>query len=476
MFIRALRVVNMRNNRMRTTLVFIAVVLGLAIPSVSVFPAEASWEKVSSGSVDLYGPSPYNVYVSLSWNQYYDGNNHWKFVCTGYSRSEKDESMTCKFLWPPADSRYNEWDDGGSDDSISTTWVAYGVIIDYMFRDAHGLGYINFGFTVETDWRRVGTTITLYMQHWLFNGLGETHQYNHILLVDGTGGGSGCPYVAPWDGNKHTPENNLLISSESNPQGGVDFDDYYQLNNPLLPKDSRYSIEVQEFENEHSFFDQFKLFAIDHHCGTHIAVDPNGKLLTYRYPRPPYRATSGTGENVKLLISEQNDGKVFVGNPGNSMILNFPKLHRPFAKLLLYADALKQSIHVQLKDEQGFWTTVEEIHPRVSNMHMEIVDLAPFVSLGESLEVRLLWTGFHILDFVGLDTSAPGRAKVSTAPLLEAIGADGASIFDLIFSDDSRYAELYPGQEICLEFGIPYLQRKLVRDYVFFVNGYYIRA
>lgn len=289
-------------------------------------------------------------------------------------------------------------------------------------------------------------------------------------------GGGGCPHVAPWTGTSYIPENNLLMRSESNPQGGTDFDDYYQFNEPLLPKDDRYSFEIQEFERAHSFFDQFDLLVVDHHPSSSVAVDPYGNILTYRSPVAPYMATTGTGEDITSLVSEQEDGNYFIGNQDDSLVLHFSEFHGPFAKLLLYADDQKMSIQVQLKDQGGSWTTVEEIHPRSLNLHMEIVDLSPYISPGIPLEVRLLWTAHHVLDYVGLDTSPPAPTWVTSTPILEAIGADGASIVDLVISDDSRRAELSPGQHILLEFGTPALRQNCVRDFILYVNGYYIMA
>lgn len=452
----------------------------------------AEWQFISSSTWTYYGYWPETEFYlmgKLAWTQYWKYENNedkWKIFCDVYSESElTHQSFSTGSTWQYFPSSYNE-EIGEITDVEIYAYSGDGDVYDVPYGGEGRFPYrwfnqwLKWRFTVYTDsdadpWDKLD---------WLFRFTttmgGDPHtllnKWRYITLEKP--GGGGCPHVAPWTGTSYIPENNLLMRSESNPQGGTDFDDYYQFNEPLLPKDDRYSFEIQEFEHAHSFFDQFDLIVADHHPSTSVAVDPYGNILTYRSPVAPYMATTGTGEDITSLVSEQEDGKYFIGNQDDSLVLHFSEFHGPFAKLLLYADDQKQSIQVQLKDQGGSWTTVEEIHPRSLNLHMEIVDLSPHISpnIHIPLEVRLLWTAHHILDYVGLDTSPPAPTWVTSIAILEAIGADGTSIVDLVISDDSRRAELSPGQQILLEFGTPALRQNCVRDFILYVNGYYIMA
>ncbi len=295
----------------------------------------------------------------------------------------------------------------------------------------------------------------------------------YLKTTDG-GDGIGCPYAAPWTGNEYTPENNILMTSERYYAigGGIDVDDYYQLINPIMPKENQYSISITEFENEHSFLDTFKLTTIDHYTRTKVAVDAHGNILTFRHPRAPISAVDDNGNNVKQLIKQMNHDKSFLGYPGDSMILEFPRIFSRHAKLVLRADALKQSIHVQMQNEMGEWYTIEEVHPRASNFNNEIVNLQNQIEFGQSLRIRLFWTDKHYLDFVGIDTSAPAPVRIKTLSITSAIDIDDNNITSLLLTDDGQYSELIPSESIFLNF--PITPQIGFRDFVLYVNGYYI--
>jgi hypothetical protein len=302
-----------------------------------------------------------------------------------------------------------------------------------------------------------------------------TQQHAWATLRKPSTSGGGCPYAAPWNGQDYVPENNLLMTSERFwPTGGTDVDDYYHFINPIAPKENHYSVAITEFENEQSFLDSFSLITVDHARRTKIAVDPHGNILTFRHPRAPHSAVDGNGNNVKQLIKRMDDEKSFLGFPGDSIVIQFPRILREQAKLVLRADAAKLSIHVQLLNEVGEWYTIEEVHPRAYQLNNEIVDLSDHVIFGQPLKVRLFWTDMHYLDFVGIDTSAPVPVSINTVSLASAVDATGNDITSLLAIDDGQYAELIPGESLYLNFPTTPQSDFGHRDFVLYANGYYI--
>ena len=92
-----------------------------------------------------------------------------------------------------------------------------------------------------------------------------------------------------WNGEEYVKDNNLLPKSEKVKR---DVEDYYLLHKPLVEKDGKYSLLLKEFEQEHDFFDQVRLFVVDHDPSFKIAIDPNGRILTYKNPLPPVSAVT----------------------------------------------------------------------------------------------------------------------------------------------------------------------------------------
>ncbi len=141
----------------------------------------------------------------------------------------------------------------------------------------------------------------------------------------------------------------------------------------------------------------------------------------------------------------------------------------------LYADAAKMSIHVQLQIDNE-WQTIEEVHPRVANFHYEIVDLSDYVTIGEKLSVRLYWTDMHYLDFVGLDTSPEISIQTTELVPLQADHSSGLDVLNQVLNSDGTYAEIIPGEYITFFFDAPPLEEGMARDWILFVDGYYVLA
>lgn len=280
----------------------------------------------------------------------------------------------------------------------------------------------------------------------------------------------GCPYVSAWNGYDYVLENNVLIESEFlSERSQADVNDYYMLKN-LRAKNNIYSIQLREFENEISHIDQVKLLTIDHDKNVKIAVTHEGKILTYKNPKPPKTAIDNNGNNVKDLI-QQIDNKYFLGKPNDFVILNFGKINSDHAKLIINSDMKSYSINIQiLKNNE--WTTVTSLHPR-HNFSVDIVDITSMLQEDEELKIRLFWTGYHKLDFVGLDTSENEKVIIKESRLISAFDIKGNIITEKVLNDDGIYSTIKPNDTITLNFNIPDMKEDYERDFVVFINGFY---
>lgn len=112
----------------------------------------------------------------------------------------------------------------------------------------------------------------------------------------------------------------------------------------------------------------------------------------------------------------------------------------------------KQSVDVFVH-AGGSFEYVATIHPRYQ-FAWEVVDLSPYVP-AEQLTVKLVSTRYHKLDFVGLDFSTQIQFESHEAPLVAATHSLSGDVRPLISAQDSAYADITPGQEVLVEFGIP---------------------
>lgn len=324
--------------------------------------------------------------------------------------------------------------------------------------------YISASVTVTGDWR-----IKVY----IVSGFGQ-YSFDIKVYTPPSNGGGGCPFVSTWNGTHYMLDNNLLAASETS--GGADVTDYYLLQQVLAQReDDTYSLLLREFEQEHDFFDQVQLLAVDHQPDVGVAVSPYGEILTYTEPSPPVSAIDDTNRNVKHILSEI-DGNYYEGHNGSYITLNFgDELDvSDGAKLVMRADFPKKipSIHVQIQDEDNNWNNVATVIPRVY-WATEIVDLSEYLPDPHgNLKVRLYFTASHKVDFVGVDTSSQATIDVQEAQLISAIHSrDGDVSASLLYSDD-EYAELVPEQEITLAFTLPPLTME-ERSFILITEGHY---
>ncbi len=311
--------------------------------------------------------------------------------------------------------------------------------------------------------------------------MNSDHTLKAYFYYSGGGGGGGCPYVYAWNGERYMMDNNLLPASEIS--NGADVEDYYRLEQLLAPthqgtRRSAYSLQIREFENEHDYFDQVKLLAVDYDSDVNIAVTPDGQILTYKEPEPPISCVDNNGEN-RLSQILRVDGNVsdpttyYYGETGDYLILNFGKVNAENAKLILRDDMKSMiiCIHVQILNDDGSWQTVAAVTPR-DYWSTEAVDLSQYINKNEDFLVRLYWTSPHRLDYVGLDTSPQEKVELHQAQLISATHSVEGNVKPLLKENDGNYAELTPNQQITLTFLLPNNQNE-ERTFIFYIEGHY---
>jgi hypothetical protein len=286
--------------------------------------------------------------------------------------------------------------------------------------------------------------------------------------------GGGCPYLSVWNGTHYVLDNNLLRDAEAS--NGTEVEDFYRLEQALTPVrevggHSLYSLSLSEFEHEHSFFDQVKLFAVDHEADTNVAVSPSGEILTYQNPQAPLSAVDDQGVD-RIALVHQPDGVYYQGYSSSFLVLNFGEVDAEAAKLVLRADRdLKLSIHVQTLNPESEWVDAAVVVPR-TYWATEIVDLSSCLPTAGEFKVRLYFMSDHKLDYVGLDTTSQAEISLQEAHLLLAVHSEEWRVTTRLLGDDDIYVELIPDQQIILLFAVSKPSQSN-RTFIFYTKGYY---
>ena len=240
---------------------------------------------------------------------------------------------------------------------------------------------------------------------------------------------------------------------------------------------SIYSIMVGEFENEHSYIDRVKLFAVDHNSDVKVALSPTGEILTYQEPYAPISCVDNYGNDLLPLV-EAIDNNYCMVYPDDYLILDLGDLDvSQTAKLVLRANLdfkkeIWMCIHVQVLNEAGEWADRAILRTR-NNWSTIIVDLTEYLPNPDgTLKIRLYFTGMHKIDYVGLDTTPQADYELHYAILMSAIhSVEGNVRWKLLFSDNI-YAELIPEQQIKFAFILPNNSEE-ARTFIIHVEGHY---
>lgn len=287
----------------------------------------------------------------------------------------------------------------------------------------------------------------------------------------GGGGGGGSPFVATWNGTAYELDNNLLPRSEDWSRHEFNVEDHYRLHTPLVPKDGVYSLQILEFEDEHTRLDTVRLLTVDHDGDYRLVLDRDGNLYTFEEWKPPKSAVDGYGRN-HLGVLAAEDGFYYEGWRGDFLYLDFGKVHRAGARLLLKVDdshIQKTSVTADVLVD-GVWVRAGVVHDR-ANFHWEAVDLSPFVP-SDGLVVRLGTTKYHKIDVAGLDVAPLQPVHVQEALLLTAVHSEGGDVLSPLLAADGQYVNITPGQQVTLAFDVPASLGE-ARSFVLVTEGWY---
>jgi len=312
----------------------------------------------------------------------------------------------------------------------------------------------------------------------IFTGIGPYTFYVSVITPPPPpppDGGGGCPYVSVWDGAGWRVDNNLIPAAEYS--NGSDVTDYCLLQQPLARDNGKHSLLVWDLD-KHSFLDQLQLMAVDHESDLEVAVSPSGEILTYRDPAPTTKALSKAGENVSDLLLAP-DGQSYKGYSGDYILLDFDGADiQDGAKLVIRSDlpclrpCIKSPVYVQIFNSTGAWQTISTIYTRLY-WATDIIDLSEHLpDANGELKVRIVFTSYDKIDFIGLDTSKQGEFETHYVNMASAVHSNGTDMKEALRYSDDLYVELMPGEEVKLDFTLAQSTQER-RDFIIILEGHY---
>jgi len=139
----------------------------------------------------------------------------------------------------------------------------------------------------------------------------------------------GCPYIYVFnnDTTNWTLDNNILHRSEFEEFVGSDVNDKYLLQ--VTPKviDNKIAIQIRENEDNNNYFDEIKLYAVDHPLGTSVGITENNEIVLIDYVTVASSDDAAlNGEDVTQNIQftqYTNGGEILSGMQNDTMYAHY---------------------------------------------------------------------------------------------------------------------------------------------------------
>ncbi len=164
-----------------------------------------------------------------------------------------------------------------------------------------------------------------------------------------------------------------------------------------------------------------------------------------------------------------------ISNPNRVMSANVWLVENEERTGMNTAQLKQYAMEILPKQHNAEMSYCPRILPFISIMATatEIVDLFDYLPDADGeLKVRLYFTGIHLIDYVGLDTTKQDDFNLHHANLVSAIHSEEGSIKTELLESDDLYAELVPGQQIELAFTLPENSED-ARTFITHVEGHY---
>jgi hypothetical protein len=278
-------------------------------------------------------------------------------------------------------------------------------------------------------------------------------------------------------------DNNILNKSEFDENVGTDIVDRYRLNIKPQLENGQYKLSIQELNDDHSYFDAFRLYAVDHPEGTDIGITENNDIVLL-YPSYVESASDARmkGQDLTGAIGFK-EAYGLRGEKSDTLRLKFSRDSQRWNNLNTLRTGRRESVALvaetedvtinALPKEPFAAVSTEESSYSLSGRESSSRLILPIGSIPDDLTI--VWNRDYTVKDIGLTRVFYDGFIQRELPLAEAVHSQKGKIRKDLSEPDGKYGELLPGETITLLFNnnAP-LRQGYVRDFVLETMGRYV--
>jgi hypothetical protein len=249
----------------------------------------------------------------------------------------------------------------------------------------------------------------------------------------------------------------------------------------------QYKLSIQELNDDHSYFDAFRLYAVDHTEGTDIGITENNDIVLL-YPSYVESVSEARMHDQDLSGAIRfKEAFGLTGQKSDTLKLRFES----DSDRIRHVSSVRSSHRkdaVALVAEVGFVGTNALLGPKDEfasvSAGISLYSLSGrekptrlILPIGNDIpsDVSIVWNRDYTVKDIGLTRVFFDGFVQRELPLAEAVHSQRGKIKRELLDPDGRYGELFPGETISLAFNnnAP-VRQGYVRDFVLETTGRYV--
>jgi len=395
----------------------------------------------------------------------------------------------------------------------NTTWGNWPFnisnVYSYTPQYNQNFGVTNNGFTGASCIYDNSTPTSKFLRAQLYisNSIGSVLSNEYKIIPQVAFSGGGCPYIfvlgSDTSGGKYFTENNILHHSEFTENINQNITDVYKLKTVPKIDSNKITIQIMETENDVNYFDQIKLYAVDHPVGSKIGITESNDIVMYYVndvTSTDYASINNNGFNIAPYIqygqpapkitgvSNDNVNAHFDSTLQNSKQKSFKnriksKGFKSSTDSLALIGEIGSDTRVPInnsnaKDWAGNITiyTKSDSYIKPFSKRVNVSDvIIPFSQTNDNVDHIDINTNsdYAMSYFSVVPVYYDGFIKTEL-PLTDAVHAINGNILSSLVDIDNNFATMDTTAIIDLKFSSNISpDPSMIRDYVFVVNGRY---